>query len=69
LHGAQTSRPKTGLFLTGCCPNRFSLVLRRFLTNLGLAPGDSKTLRLRRIKQLESLVFRFAKIHEQKTPQ
>ena len=32
-------------YVTGCCPNLFSLVLRRFLTNLGLAPGDSKTLR------------------------
>jgi len=29
--------------LTGCCPNPFSLCLKRFLINLRLASGDSKT--------------------------
>ena len=29
--------------LTGCCPNPFSLVWKRFLINLRLAPGDFKT--------------------------
>jgi len=29
--------------LTGCCPNHFSLALKRFLINLRLAPDDSKT--------------------------
>ena len=28
---------------TGCCPNPFSLVWKRFLINLRLAPGDFKT--------------------------
>jgi hypothetical protein len=27
----------------GCCPNSFSPVLKGFMTNLRLAPGDSKT--------------------------
>jgi len=31
-----------------------------FLINLRLAPGAFKTLRLRRIKQLKALIFRFA---------
>jgi hypothetical protein len=34
--------PDTGT-LTGCCPNPFSLGLKRFLINLRLAPGDLKT--------------------------
>jgi hypothetical protein len=41
----------TGQPLNGCCPNPFSLVLKRFLINLRLASGDVKTLHLRRIKQ------------------
>jgi len=28
---------------TGCCRNPFSLSLKHFLINLGLAPGDVKT--------------------------
>jgi hypothetical protein len=38
-----------------------------FLINLRLAPGALKTLRLRRIKQLRSLLFRSPKVYEQKT--
>ena len=28
-------------FSTGCCPNPFSLCLKRFLINLRLAPGNA----------------------------
>jgi len=31
------------LLSTGCCPNPFSLGLKRFLINLRLAPGNVKT--------------------------
>jgi hypothetical protein len=34
---------KTGRKSSGCCPNPFSLGLKRFLINLRLAPGDLKT--------------------------
>jgi hypothetical protein len=30
-------------YLTGCCPNHFSLALKHFLINLRLVSGDSKT--------------------------
>jgi hypothetical protein len=32
-----------GRVFTGCCPNPFSLGLKRFLINLRLSPGNVKT--------------------------
>ena len=53
-------------YLTGCCPNHFSLALKHFLINLSLVPGDLKNSPFG-LKQLESHFFHFAKIYKQKT--
>jgi hypothetical protein len=51
---------------TDCCPNAFSLFLKRLLTKPGLAPGDFRT------RPLDSTswncqIFCFTKMCEQKT--
>jgi len=43
IKAARTSQIERRCNLTACCSNHFSMALKRFLINLRLAPGDSKT--------------------------
>jgi hypothetical protein len=50
-------------------PLVLSRLLIHLIIDLGLPPGDAKTLRLWRIKQLTSLILRFAKMYWQESAQ